>query len=207
MIKNTIILLAIIFLWAAIYPQHSWSGQPPVDRVKTMLNAIMTIQTDPALQGKKYVTERQARIKEEIIRNMDLLSMARGSLGKYWQEISRQEQEEFTAIFKELFLDSYSRMVLNFIKQEKIEYGAAGEKGEVAQVATTLIRDNDSIDVDYVLHRSDKSWLVTDVRVDGVFIIKNYKRSFAKIIRKASFEILLSKLRRQQKVIRNHSSK
>ena len=206
MIRKTTILLAIIFSWATTHPQHSCSGQPPMERVKTMLNAVMMIQTDPALQGKKRVAERQARIKEEISRNMDLQSMARACLGKYWQEISRQEQEEFTAIFKELFLDSYSRMVFDFIKQEKIDYGAAGEKGEEAQVATALIRDNDSIDVDYVLHRSGKSWLVTDVRIDGVSIIKNYQRSFAKIIRKASFESLLSKLRRQRQVIRNHPS-
>lgn len=192
-------LLSIISLAAAA----SWLlaapalAETPTGQVRGILNKVMEIQTNPALSTK----DRSRAIHQIIEKNFDFQMMARDSLGPTYGRLSSGQRQEFTDTFSYLFQDSYTRLVINFLKRENVEYRKEIKKNGNAQVDTVIVRTNESIPVTYFLHPASQSWVLYDVIVDGVSILANYKSEFARVIQTKSFQYLLEKMKEQRRAI------
>lgn len=193
----------ILFVCMAI--KATARAEEPTERIRAMLEEIMTIQTDPQMDGSEHREERRTAIKKIIGENIDFDAMAQIALDKHWQKLSPAQRNEFKQIFRDLFQDSYSRLVLNFIKREKVLYPKEDVRKSTAMVSTVIVRANDEITVDYSLSKEGSEWLVDDVKVDGVSIAGNYRNAFDRVIKKESFEALLQRMRIQQKAIAKSS--
>ncbi len=178
-------------------------AETPTSRVKTILEEAMAVQNDPKLQGPEFRLQRRDAVKRIIADNFDFSSMARESLGPSWAKLGESERSEFKALFQDLFQSSYTKLVLDFLKQEKVIYSGEEIRNGQAKVQTTLVRINEEIPVDYSLAQHDGKWAVEDVVIDGVSIVRNYQRSFAQVIQRESFKSLLQKMRLQQQAIAN----
>jgi phospholipid transport system substrate-binding protein len=169
--------------------------------VKAVLDKAMEIQTRPNLEGDAHRAERAKLVRQVIAENFLAGQMAQESIKDQWDKISAAQRREFEDLFTILFQDSYTRMVLNFLKKENIEYkGESSESGGM-RVGTVILHTNEHIPVDYHLVQKSGRWLIRDVDIDGVSIVSNYTNTFRKVIGKGSFEDLLEKMRLQQKAI------
>ncbi len=175
---------------------------PPTEQVRSMLETVMMIQTDPQLEAAQCREKRRESIKKVIADNFDFDAMAQDALGQHWEGLSSSQRSEFKSIFADLFQNSYTSLVLDFLKQEQIIYRKEDTDQISATVETTIARPNDEIPVDYFLAPRNEAWLVNDVAIDGVSIIDNYRKSFARVIQTDSYEGLLEKMKIQQKAIR-----
>ena len=178
------------------------TGEPgkATDSVRAMLDEVVAIQNDPSLLAERTKATRRDLIRKVILKNFDFGEMAMGSLGpEQWNALTNTQRSEFKSIFQDLFLDSYSRLVLDFLKKEKIEYRSEETvKGKVI-VRTAIQRLEDRIPVDYLMGDTRSGRLVCDVIIDGVSIVQNYRKSFLRVIKQESFASLLKKMRMQQK--------
>jgi phospholipid transport system substrate-binding protein len=156
----------------------------------------MRIQSNPAQAN----TRKQA-IRRIIQRSFDFNQMSADALGPTYNRLSSAQRQEFKKIFSALFQDSYTRLVLNYLKRETVNYGKEQITGSRARLDTTLIRTNDEIPVDYLMQRQGSSWLLYDVIVDGVSILDNYQRKFSRVIDTKSFSFLMDKMRTQYRSI------
>jgi phospholipid transport system substrate-binding protein len=177
-------------------------AETPTEYVKSILNRAMAIQTDPALAGPALEKERARLVHELIEKNFDFPMMAKTSLGSTFERLSAGQRREFTDVFSYLFQNSYTRLVLNFLVQENVKYNRESPQGEKAEVDTTLLRKNETIPVNYLMHRRAPSWVLYDVIVDGVSILENYRTQFGRVIQTQSFEVLLDKMKTQMKAIK-----
>jgi len=91
--------------------------------------------------------------------------------------------------------------VLNFLKQETVNYRKEDISGSKARLDTSLLRKNETIPVDYLMHQEGSGWILYDVIVDSVSILDNYRRQFARVISTNSFDYLMDKLRTQYRAI------
>ncbi len=173
--------------------------------VRRMLERVMTVQTDPRLQGRDHRNQRREDIKKIIAQNFNFDLMAQQAIGSYWQKLNEAEQREFTDIFRDLFQDSYTKLVLDFLKRENILYTKEELLQDQALVKTKIIRTNEAIPVDYSLILVRGKWLVKDVSIDGVSIVGNYRKSFTRVIQRESYPALLSKMRLQRKAVEKSS--
>jgi phospholipid transport system substrate-binding protein len=204
--KRTAKLTFMLILVSMVLGLHSASyAEEPTERIRSMLEEIMTIQTDPQLEGSAHREERRAAIKKIIGENIDFNAMAQVALDQHWQKLTPAQRDEFQQIFRDLFQDSYSRLVLNFIKREKVLYPEEDVRRNEATVITVIVRANDEISVDYSLSKKNEVWLVDDVKVDGVSIAGNYRNAFDRVIKKESFNALLERMRIQQQAIAKSS--
>jgi phospholipid transport system substrate-binding protein len=200
------ISLAILFCLASLgFANMRSHAETPAARVQGMLEQVMAIQTDPQLQGPAFREERRTAIKKIIAQNFDFAAMARQSLGPYWEKLNDAERVEFKALFQDLFQESYTKLVLDFLKREKVLYNKEELHQGRALIQTTLVRVNEEIPVDYSLTLVQEQWLVDDVTIDGVSIVRNYQRSFTRVIQRESYKSLLQKMRLQQQAIEKPS--
>lgn len=172
-----------------------------VAQVRSILTQVMAIQTNPKMAGPAHRERRKKAIEAVIARNFDMDRMAATSLGAYWKKLNDKQRAEFTSVFRDLFQDSYTRLVLDFLKREKIRYSPQEGTGVEALVKTVILRPNENIPVDYRLEKMKVGWLVNDVSIDGVSIVGKYRNAFDRVIRRTSYGALLERMRIQQKAI------
>ncbi len=192
----SILVLTILCLG----PSLAWA-ETPTAFVQGILDRVITIQNDPALAGPKHRPARAQAIRQIIQKSFDFNRMAQTSLGSVYGGLSASQRQEFFSTFSRLFQDSYTRLVLDFLKKETIKYDQERRDGQTARVNTTMIRTNERIPVDYVMRPQGQGWLLYDVVVDGVSILDNYQRQFAQVIRANSFQFLLNKMKTQARAL------
>jgi phospholipid transport system substrate-binding protein len=189
-----IVSLALIAFSALPRPALA---ETPTGYVRGILTQVMGLQNDP---GQSDQARSQA-IHRIIERNFDFALMAKDSLGPAYERLSGGQRQEFTQTFGYLFQDSYTRLVINFLKKENIQYGRETAESDKARVETTIARTNENIPVTYLMHTTPQGWVLYDVIVDGVSILQNYKTQFGQVIRSKSFEFLLNKMQEQRRAI------
>ena len=199
--KLKIALLVLFCMIGLIIQIMSARAEMPTSRVRSMLEEVMALQTNPQLQGQEFRDQRRAAIKKIIAQNFEFTVMAQHALGQHWDKLNEAERAEFKALFQDLFQDSYTKLVLDFLKQEKILYHQEELRQNQALVKTTIVRVNEEIPVDYSLTLAHGKWIVEDVIIDGVSIVRNYQRSFTQVIQRESYKSLLQRMRLQQQVI------
>jgi phospholipid transport system substrate-binding protein len=174
--------------------------------VQSVLDKAMDIQTRPDLQGETNLKKRAQLIRQLIAENFGAEEMAKESLKDNWDKLSSAQRTEYQKLFTTLFQDSYTRMVLNFLQKENVEYREEAPDKTGVKVSTTIMRANEHIPVDYHLVQKSGRWLITDVDIDGVSIVENYRNSFRRVIQTSSFENLLQKMRLQSQAVQGDSA-
>ena len=205
MMRLTIFAFVMLFPLFLILQDASCEAGIPTERVRSILEEVMAIQTNPQLQGDKFRNEKRIAIKKVIAQNFHFDGMAKQALGQHWQALNETKRSEFKAIFQDLFQESYTRLVLDFLGREKILYNKEEIRQNQAMVKTTIVRISEEIPVDYSLAAVEQKWLVDDVKIDGVSIVQNYQKSFSRVIQQESFEGLLKRMRLQQQAIERTS--
>ena len=190
------VIAALALLGCASTPMPAWAAGPQ-ERVRNLVATVSAVLEDSALRGAAKKTERRSHIGTIIRDAFDFESMARDALGSSWATLTAEQQTEFTRLFGDRFEQSYSLLVLRFLGERTTTYVGESIDGNRATVRTFLVSEKDgTLPVDYRLGSLDGRWTVTDVVVDGVSLAGNYRAQFSKIIRTASYETLLRRMRK-----------
>jgi phospholipid transport system substrate-binding protein len=183
----------LVFCWLPVKPALA---QSPTEYIRGILNSVMAIQNNASLSRK----ERSGEIHEIIRTSFDFDEMAKDVLGSTYNQLGSSQRHEFINTFGYLFQDSYTRMVINFLKNENIKYGSASQAGGKAKVDTVIERPNENIPVTYLM-RTSGGWKLYDVIVDGVSILDTYRNKFSDVIRTKGFNYLVGRLNEQRRAI------
>jgi phospholipid transport system substrate-binding protein len=170
-------------------PGVGWAT--PTDDVKTTIDKVLKIVTDPALKPQARTRERRAEIRKTVGERFNFGEMAQRSLATHWRDRTPQEQREFVSLFTDLLEKSYVDKLESF-SDEKILYLGEQVDGNTATVKTKIVtKKNVEIPIDYRLIRRDGKWEVYDVIIESVSLINNYRVQFNKIIRTKSYPELV----------------
>lgn len=191
--RKLIWVVVLTSFWLGVHPALA---QSPTEYVRGILDRVMAIQNNDSLSREA----RSQEIHQIVSSSFDFNEMARDVLGSTYGQLSSGQRNEFIDTFRYLFQDSYTRMVLNFLKNENIEYGKATQEGGKAKVDTVIKRPNENIPVTYMM-RSAGGWILYDVNVDGVSILSTYRSQFANVIRTKGFNYLIDKMKQQRRGI------
>jgi ABC-type transporter MlaC component len=167
--------------------------------VRSVLDKAMDIQTDPKLEGPQQRKDRVQLIQKLIAENFMTEEMAKESLKNYWGKLSQAQRSQYLPLFTAIFIDAYSRRVLDFLKRETVEYPGELPQGKYTKVRTIIMRTNEHIPVDYIVEQTGRRWMIRDVIIDGVSTVENYHNSFDRFLRTQSFDVLIQRMATQRK--------
>jgi len=179
------------------------SSPSPTTVVRGLFEEIRVVLDSPALQGPEQVEARDGKIRGLIAAHFALGAMAAETLGEHLAVRTETERQEFTQLFGDLFTRAYTRLVVSFLAEARIEYGAEEIRDGAASVQTEVVnRRGERLPVVYRLAKSEKGWGLRDVVIDGVSIVKNYRAQFQNIIAASSYENLVKHLRTKREEVR-----
>ena len=173
------------------------SAGEPTDLIRQTTDQVLRILEDPGLQGPAKQAERQARLHQIAEQAFDWEAMAQRALAVHWRGRSPQEQREFTELFRDLVERTYMNR-LETATQEKQDIQYVGEQIEGSRAAVktiVLTKRNQQVPLEYRLQKSDGSWKIYDVLVEGISLVNNYRSQFSQIISSSSYEALVQKMK------------
>jgi len=162
----------------------------PTDQLKPALDNLIAILDDDSLKGDEKKTERRRLIMEAISNGFDFREMSKRVLGQTWNKITPAERDNFVSLMTKLLENVYVGKLETYTGQ-KLEFVSERIKGNRAQV-TTLIEDNGvKLPVHYIMQQAGEKWMVYDINIEGVSLIRNYMEQFKSILRTDKFEGLV----------------
>ena len=169
------------------------SGDPAVF-VREFSTQAIGVLADHSLSG----AHREQAFRELLIAGFDVKAISRFVLGRYWRKATEAEREEFTALFEDLLVATYSRKFSDYSGQTLKVEAIREENEKMAAVASRILRHGgEPIRIDWRLLRRGGSWRIVDVVVEGMSMALSQRSEFKAVIRGngGRVEALLEKLR------------
>lgn len=187
--------LALSFLTFAISLSPAAADAPsPKGEIQKTIDSIISIAG--AHPGDEQKTTRREELRKLINPKFNFAEMSKRSLGPNWNEITTEEQAEFTSVFSELLARTY------LSKIETVQPGMVSVDSEQVElpravVKTVVTSKGDKFPIDYKLSFQNNSWQVYDVVIENIGLVANYRNEFSGIIRKDKFSGLMEKLKKK----------
>ena len=184
-------ILLLVVVLCGLSSGTVWAKEiGPTAHLKPALSDLTAVLGDENLKGNDHLVERRAKILSLIKNHFDFREMSERVLGKTWRVIDDKERDRFTALMTKLLENVYIGKLESYSGQE-IEYVAERIKGKRAQV-TVLIENGDvKIPVHYIMRKTESKWLVYDINIEGVSLVRNYQEQFKSILRKDDYQGLV----------------
>ncbi|MFH0780776.1 MAG: ABC transporter substrate-binding protein [Pseudomonadota bacterium] len=186
--KNAYIALLILLLLFGYNVQAAEKG--PTDDLKPILQDLTAILGDTTLKGDEHRTERREKIMSLIKHGFDFREMSKRVLGRTWQDISDKERDNFTRLMTKLLENVYIGKLESYSGQT-LEYTGEAIKEDRGQVSVLLDNGGVKIPIHYIMRKGDTTWMVYDINIEGVSLVRNYQEQFKAILRKDNYEGLI----------------
>jgi phospholipid transport system substrate-binding protein len=125
-----------------------------------------------------------ARALPILDRAFDFSAITRRAIGPGWRQFSDQERQRSIRDFRELVVRTYASRIRG-AERPRITYGPPARQGEDrCEIPTQLIYDGGTYAVDYRMERRAGVWRVTDVVIEGVSFVSNYRAQFDGIMQR-----------------------
>jgi phospholipid transport system substrate-binding protein len=170
----------------------------PRDAVESAVARFKTIVQSGRADGAALAADQIGEIREIVGEMFDFDEISRRALSKHWQELQREEQVEFVALFRNLLERAYLTQVETVGSEEITFLGESIDPGGSAIVRSKVApRHGSEISFNYQLHVRDGSWRIYDVVVQGISFIASYRTQFDRVIRAESYGSLRERLQKK----------
>ncbi len=165
----------------------------PTEQLKPTLKSLIDILVDPTLKGEEHKVERREKIMGHVTQGFDFREMSQRVIGKEWKGLPPEKQDHFQALFTKLLENAYIGKFESYSGQE-IKYTGERVKGDRAIVSTQIENNGQLMPVDYIMTKKEDRWMVYDINIEGVSLVRNYMEQFQSILRRDKFDGLVKLL-------------
>jgi phospholipid transport system substrate-binding protein len=189
---------AVLSVAAAAVQAQAKAPEVLIKEVSTdVLEAVKADKTIQAGELRKVI----ALVDQKVLPYVNFQRMTASAVGRYWRQATPDQQKRLEDEFKLLLVRTYSGALSQVSPEQKVELKpmrSAPTDNEVV-VRTEIRGKGDPIQLDYRLERAGDTWKIYDVNVLGVWLVENYRNSFAQEIGANGIDGLIAKLAERNK--------
>lgn len=176
-------LCLLVAALSLVQEARATTGLDPRATVEQAVDGIVAILTDPALAAPEAREQRHRLVVKEVEKFFDFDEISMRTMGPRWRELSVEQRLNFIEIFKQFLeknyidqVDSYSGEKVE-VKEQEIREDRRGNR--FAMVQTDFMTSSQQrVAVSYKLLERDDRWVVYDVDIEGVSLVRNFRTQF-----------------------------
>jgi phospholipid transport system substrate-binding protein len=159
-------------------------------------DVIDAVKADKGIQSGD-IARINALVDEKVMPHVNFQRMTALSVGRYWRSATPEQQKNLQAEFKTLLIRTYAGALTAVNGQTTVNLKpmrAQPTDNEV--VVRTEVRNStgEPVQLDYRLEKAGDTWRIYDVNVGGIWLVEQYRNSFAQEIGANGVDGLISKL-------------
>jgi len=187
---------SLIFAAATFGATAAFAQTAPDAMIKQVAgDVIESVKNDKGIQAGD-ISRIQALVDTQVLPHVDLQRMTAAVVGKSWKTATPEQQAKLQTEFKTLLIRTYAGALTKVNAQTSIELKptrSAPDDTDVT-VRTNVKGSGDPIEIDYKLEKQPSEWKIFDVNVLGVWLVDQYKSSFAQQISSGGIDGLINTL-------------
>jgi phospholipid transport system substrate-binding protein len=179
-------LLSVVSLWLparAALSDPTQNAQEVIQDASTRAIAVLKERHQELREQPQRIFQF---VEEYLLPHFDMDYVSRQVLGKNWREATPDERDRFKRAFQETLIRSYGSSMLQYSDQ-KIDFLPFKEEPDARQAVVKTEVETTSgkpAAVDYTMRRTDNTWKVVDVTIEGISMVVNYRSQFNEEIRR-----------------------
>lgn len=204
--------LKIVFNFFLLFILLLFSNQAvavsPTETIETAVNDVISCLKDPAYSNPQTRIQIRTKIENEVRKVFDFSEFSLRTVGVNWNSFTDSQQKRFNNAFSDLLLATYLDKIDGY-NGEKVTYTGEliSSRGDRAEVQTVInLSDGRTIPVVYRMMLKKNGWVVYDVLIENISLIKNYRAQFQDILMKNKPEELIQKVEARAKELQSASS-
>lgn len=184
-----LLLLVLLHLAPAILAE----AVGPTEALRPTIDRILEVLRDEQLKGDANLRARREKIMEFVKKRFEFEEMSKRVLGREWRALNEDERRNFVELFSKLLEYAYIGKLEGY-SGENIDFTSERIKGDRAEVGSVIDHHGSAIPVSYIMINMDSGWMVYDIVIEGVSLVRNYMEQFKPILRKDKYAGLLKQL-------------
>ena len=166
-------------------------------------DVIDAVKADKSIQAGD-VQKVIALVDTKVLPYFNFQRMTAGAAGRYWRQATPEQQKGLQDEFKTLLVRTYAGALAQ-VKDQTVQLKPmrSGAEDTEVVVKTEVRGKGDPIQLDYRLEKSATGWKIYDVNVLGVWLVENYRNSFAQEISASGIDGLIAKLAERNKAAKS----
>jgi len=194
-------LSALILAGSALFASTAFAQAAPDALIKGVSEEVIaSVKADKGVQAGD-LSHVQALVDSKVLPHVDLQRMTAAVMGKYWRQATPDQQQKLQTQFKTLLIRTYAGALTKVNNDTSVTLKplrSAPDDTEVT-VHTEIKGAGDPVQIDYRLEKQAPDWKVFDVNVLGVWLVDQYKSSFAQVVASNGIDGLISQLEAKNK--------
>ena len=174
--------------------------KPPDALIKEVSSDVLdTVKADNSIRAGD-VQKVIALVDSKVMPYVDFQRMTASAVGRYWKQATPEQQKRLQDEFKILLVRTYSGALAQ-VKDQTVQLKPMRSTPEDTEVVvrSEVRGKGDPIQLDYRLAKTASGWKIYDVNVMGVWLVENYRNSFAQEIGTNGVDGLIAKLAERNK--------
>lgn len=176
------------------------ADKAPDALIKDLSTGVLeAVKADKSIQAGD-VQKVIALVETRVMPHVNFQRMTASAVGRSWRQATPEQKAKLQEEFKTLLVRTYSGALAQ-VKDQTIEMKplrASPSDTEVV-VRSEVRGKGEPIQLDYRLEKAESGWKIYDVNVLGIWLVDNYRSSFAQEISAGGIDGLIAKLAERNK--------
>ncbi|MFM2449260.1 MAG: hypothetical protein RIS44_1710 [Pseudomonadota bacterium] len=158
------------------------------------IGVLDAVKADKSIQAGD-VNKVIALVETRVMPHVNFQRMTASAVGRSWRQATPEQKTKLQDEFKTLLVRTYSGALAQ-VKEQTIEMKplrASPTDTEVV-VRSEVRGKGEPIQLDYRMEKAESGWKIYDVNVLGIWLVDNYRSSFAQEISAGGLDGLIAKL-------------
>jgi len=193
--RDTLLAIAASALMTIVAVPTAQAAEAPDALIQRLSTEVLdAVKADSAIKAGD-VGKVIALVDQKVLPYLNFQRMTASAVGRSWRAATPEQKDKLQKEFKTLLVRTYAG-ALSQVKDQTIQmkpFRARAEDPEVV-VRTEVKGGSEPIQLDYRLEKDGDSWKIYDVNVLGIWLVDQYRSSFAQEISNGGIDGLATKL-------------
>jgi phospholipid transport system substrate-binding protein len=180
-------------------PENPYAGKEAGEVIRLAVGALQLEVRRENVDTAEAIREQRERIYQIFLKTVDMQTVGRLTLARYFSRFSPEEFDKFIDVFYRVLFSTYITH-LNKIGEQEIKINETLERGEdkVLVKTTITLSDGTSVPLEFSMIKKGVQWWIYDLKAEGVSIVSNYRSQFSDMLFRGTVESFLETLEKKR---------
>jgi len=170
-------------------------AKEPVAIVERTVIQVLKVIADPAYQDSSQKKKMREKIRSMLLETVDIKTVSVLTLANYRSKFSNEQFEKFSELFSRLLFSTYITHLEKYSDEKVLITGTESLSDTRIVVKTNTVSSTKQIPIEFSFLKEGQKWLLYDVHIEGVSLVRNYRSQFREILLNKSADQFLERLR------------
>ena len=156
---------------------------------------ILALLGDPAFKDPATKPAIRQKVEAEVLQLFDFDEFSTRTVGPGWRSFTPEQKEAFKTAFTDLLRNTYID-TLDEYDGQKVRFTGevTANNGKRVEVQMEFLTSKQAYPVAFRMLEKKGRWVVYDVLIEGISMIKNYRDQFRDILSKGDPQTLIERV-------------